>query len=111
MADTPIIINETIAAVDSITTLYSSPATGFGTLITAFTASNDGGPASVSYKGYIYDSAGTPMAVIPQTIVVKDRFHSGPSMVNQTVPPGGTIRVENSAANGLNFYATGREQS
>ena len=110
MADTPIIINETISSVDTITTLYSSPEKGSGTIITAFTASNDGGPSSVSYKAYIYDLSGTPQAVISQTIVVKDRFHSGPSIVNQTVPPGGTIRAENSAADGLNFYATGREQ-
>ena len=111
MADKPIVINITVSTVDTITTLYDSPESGAGTLITAFTASNDGGPASVSYKGYIYDSAGSPMAVIPQTIVVKDRFHSAPSMVNQTVPAGGTIRVENSTADGLNFYATGREQT
>ena len=111
MADIPIIINQTIAAVDSIATLYSSPDTGSGTLITAFTATNCT-TTGVSYLAYIVSSSGSAdCSIIPFTIVGRDKFHSGPSMVNETVPPGGTIRVENSAANGLNFYATGREQS
>ena len=111
MADSVLINNLKISAVDTITTAYTSPASGQGTIITAFTASNDGGPASVSYKGYIYDQGGSLVsAVIPMTIVVKDRFHSGPSVVNQVIPPGGTLRLENSTSDGLNFYATGREQ-
>ena len=111
MADSVLISNETVTAIDTVTVLYPSPDSGSGTIVTAFTASNDGGPSSVSYKGYIYSSNGVVVsAVIPQTIVVKDRFHSGPSMVNQVVPAGGSIRVENSAADGLNYYATGRNQ-
>jgi len=111
MTDIAIIQNVKVAGIDTITTLYTSPSTGNGTLITAFTATNDA-TASVSYKGYIYDSGGAVVgAIIPQTIVVLDKYHSGPSAVNQVVPAGGTIRIENSAASGLNFYATGREQT
>ena len=111
MADTPLINNTKISAADTVTELYLSPAAGLGTIVNAFTATNDSGLASVSYKAYIYDITGaTVSAVIPQTIVVKDRFHAGQSIVNQVVPAGGTIRVENSAADGLNFYASGREQ-
>ena len=43
-------------------------------------------------------------------IVVIDKFDSAPSMINQVVPAGGTIRAENSAGDSLSFYATGREQ-
>ena len=109
--DSAIIQNVTVAGVDIITALYLSPADGSGTIVTAFTATNDTA-ASVSYKGYIYNSLGTLVGtVIPQTIVVLDKFSSAPSMVNQVIPAGGTLRVENSAADGLNYYATGREQS
>ena len=110
MADTVIISNTTISAIDSVTVLYTASAAGLGTVINAFTATNSSA-SSVTYKAYIYDITGSVVsAVIPQTIVVKDRFHAGASIVNQVVPAGGTIRVENSAANGLNFYCSGREQ-
>ena len=110
MTDKAIIINTVIALPDVITQLYLSPASGAGTIVTAFTATNDSG-ASASYKAYIYNSSGSVVnTVIPMTIIVKDRFHSGPSIVNQVVPAGGTIRAENSTGDALNFYATGREQ-
>lgn len=110
MADTVLISNENIATVDTVTTLFTAPDTGSGTIITAFTVSNSSS-ASVSYKAYIVNSAGVVGdPVQPLKIVVKDRFDSVPSMVNQVVPPGGTIRAENSTANTLNFYATGRNQ-
>lgn len=109
--DIVLINNAKIIVPDVITALYTSPSDGLGTIITAFTASNDSS-ASASYKAYIFDAAGSVVSpVIPLTIVVKDRFNSGPSIVNQVVPSGGTIRIENSTGDALNFYATGREQS
>ena len=111
MADKSIVTNETISTVDTITTLYTSPEDGGGTLITAFTATNCI-TTGVSYLAYIVAAGdSTDCPIIPFTIVGRDRFHSGPSIVNQTIPAGGTLRIENSATNGLNFYATGREQS
>ena len=110
MADTVLISNTTVTPIDTITPVYTSPAGGLGTVIKAFTATNNGA-ASVTYKAYIYDIDGNLVqAVIQQTIVVIDRFHSRPSIVNQTVPKGGTIRIENSTADGLNFYASGLQQ-
>lgn len=110
MTDSVLAGNFKTAGVDTIEAVYTSPTGGKGTVITAFTASNNFS-TSVSYKGYIYDSSGGLVsAVIPQTIVVKDRFHSGPSVVNQTIPAGGTLRIENSAADSLSYYVTGREQ-
>jgi len=110
MADSVLINNTTITAVDAITPLYTSPAGKGGTIITAFTVSNNSA-ASVSYKAYIFDKTEALVeAIVPLKIVVKDRFDSGPSIVNQVVPEGGTIRAENSTSDGLNFFATGREQ-
>jgi hypothetical protein len=108
--DAPIISNTKISAPDVITTLYTSPSSGGGTIVTAFTVSNNS-TASAYYKAYIYDSTGAVVdPVIPLKIVVRDRFDVGASIVNQVVPAGGTIRAENSTGDALNFYATGREQ-
>jgi hypothetical protein len=110
MADSVLIDNKKVSSADTITPLYTSPTGGGGTIITAFTASNNSA-ASASYKAYIFDSSGSSVdAIIPQKIVVRDRFDSGPSIVNQVVPAGGTIRVENSTADSISYYATGREQ-
>lgn len=110
MANTLLIDNQVIGTADTVETLYTSPAAGAGTLITAFTVSNNS-LASASYKAYIHGSGVESVdAVVPLKIVVRDRFDSGPSIVNQVVPAGGTIRAENSTAGALSFYATGIEQ-
>ncbi len=96
--------------VDTIQTFYTSPGTpGIGTIITAFTASNNT-TSSKTYKGYIFDSSGTILnAVIPQKIVVRDRFDLGPSIVGQIIPPGGSLRMESSDALSIAFRVTGNE--
>lgn len=99
-----------VSAIDTIVTIYTSPSGGAGTIITAFTAANNSS-TSVSYKAYIYNSVGDAVgAITPLKIVVRDRFDSAPSITNHVVPAGGTLRVENSAANGIDYYLTGREQ-
>ena len=108
--DSVLIPNLTISTVDTITSLYTSPSAGAGTVIRSFTVSNNSA-ASASYKAYIVDSGGiVGDPVIPLQIVVKDKTDSGPGIVNQVVPASGTIRVENSTGDALNFYATGRAQ-
>ena len=109
--DKVLIPNTTISTVDTITSLYTSPSAGAGTVIRSFTVSNNSA-ASASYKAYIFDSTGTVVgAIVPMKIVVKDRFDSAPSAVNQTIPAGGTLRAENSTASALNFYMSGLEQA
>ena len=77
--------------------------------MTAFTATNDTG-SSQTYKGYIFDVSGdTKVAVIPQKIIVPDRFDLGPSMIGQVIPPGGTLRMESSDALSIAFRVTGNE--
>lgn len=110
MPDSVLILNATISAPDVITQLYTAPTSGQGAIVTAFTVSNDS-EASASYKAYIYDQTGSLVAsVVPQKIVVRDGFDTAPSMVNQVIPAGGSIRAENSTGDALNFYASGREQ-
>lgn len=98
------------AVVDTVEIAYTAPTGGQGVHIDASTVSNNT-TASVSYKAYIYDSAGTTIGVYqPQTIVVRDRFSPIPGLVNHVVPAGGTIRVETSTANSLEFSFSGIEQ-
>ena len=110
MAKVPIVVNAKSTLADAIQSFYISPPQGAGTVVVAFTASNDT-TSSKTYKAYIYDaSASLVSAVIPQTIVVRDRANTGPSIIDQTIPAGGTLRIESSAADSLSFYVTGVEQ-
>lgn len=110
MTDSVLVSNFKTAGANTVESIYTAPTDGAGTIITAFTASNDT-TSSVFYKGYIYDQAGTVVnSIIPLTIVVRDKFHGGPSIVNQVIPAGGSLRVENSASGSLNYNVSGREQ-
>ena len=91
--------------VDTVELMFTDR--GTGTRITAFTASNSG-PSSVTYKAYLYDSTGDELpAVVPQTIVVKDRSSLGVQLLGQLIPPSGSLRIESSGP--LAFRATGDE--
>lgn len=109
MTDTILVFNETNSFADTIEQFYISPDSGNGTKIKAFTAANNS-DSSKSYKAYIYPSSGAdPQAVIPLTIVVRDRKDYGPSIIGQLIPAGGSLRMETSDIDGLNFYVTGQE--
>lgn len=110
MTDSILAFNAKVSAADTVETIYTAPTLGAGVKIKSFSATNNT-PASVSYKAYIYNSAGVPVsAIIPLKIVVRDRFDSGTAAVGQVIPPGGTLRVECSEADSINFYVTGLEQ-
>ena len=95
--------------IESFYTAVESGNAGSGARITAFTATNNSS-ASASYKGYIYDASGDLIeAVIPQKIVVKDRFDLGPSIITHLIPPGGSLRMESSTADSITFRVTGKE--
>ena len=109
MAEAILVNSAQNVAADSIQTFYTSPTSGSGTRVTAFTASNNTG-SSKTYKAYIYDASGDMLdAVIPQKIIVPDRFDLGPSIVGQLMPPGGTLRIESSDALSIAFRVTGNE--
>jgi len=110
MAESPLISNTKIAAADTVTTLYTSPGAGAGTVISALSVTNDS-LSSASYKVYIVGLDGVVGdPVVPQTIVVKDRSSPASTAINHTIPAGGTLRAENSTANALGFYMSGLEQ-
>jgi hypothetical protein len=107
MAETPIVFNAKNVLADTIEDFYTSPEKGSGTVILSFTASNNT-TSSVTYKGYIYSSQGALVnAIIPQKIVVRDRFDLGASIIGQIIPAGGSLRMESSEAASIGFYVTG----
>jgi len=97
---------------NEIQNIYNSPPAsggGKGTEILAFSATNDE-DSSASYKAYIYDASDNLVKpIIPQKIVVRDRFDLGPSSIGHTIPPGGSLRVESSTALSIAFFGTGNE--
>lgn len=112
MAEQVLVNSKLNTLADTIESFYQAVLAGNGgngTRVIAFTASNNGS-ASASYKAYIYDSSGALLqAVVPQKIVVRDRFDLAPSIISQLIPPGGTLRMESSTANSIVFRVTGRE--
>ncbi len=102
-------IQNTLA--DTIQTFYTSPASGAGTVITAFTATNNTG-SNRTYKAYIFGPADTTIeAVTPLKIVIRNRFDPGNSIVNHLIPAGGTLRMESDLASSIVFRGTGNELS
>lgn len=112
MAEDVLVFNVANQFVDTIEKFYDSPPSnndGKGTRITKFSAPNDT-TSSIDYKAYIFNAAGKlQKAVIPQTTVVRDRVDLGASIVGHLIPPGGSLRMETSVANGMEFYVTGNE--
>ena len=109
MADIVLVDSESNLTADSIQQFYVSPTAGDGTVITAFSAINNSG-VNASYKAYIYNSAGDEVEpVIPTKIVVRNRFDVAPSITNQLIPNGGSLRMESSAAGSISFRVSGVE--
>lgn len=94
-------------AADTIEAIYTDGGSGNGTVITAFTATNNT-VSNKTYIAYIFNSTGAlKEAVIPRTIIVRDRRHLGAGIVGQLIPRGGSLRVESSAADSIAFRVTG----
>lgn len=106
MADAVLVNSAQNTAADTIETFYTD-AGGNGTRITAFAATNNT-VSSKSYKAYIFSPGGDILdAIVPQKIVVRDRFDLGPAITGQFIPPGGTLRMESSDADSIAFRVTG----
>jgi hypothetical protein len=94
---------------DTIEKFYDSPSGGAGTIISAFTATNNTG-ANRSYKAYIFDASGSLLeAVVPLKIIIRKKFDLGASIVGHLIPPAGSLRMESDLADTIAFRVTGRE--
>jgi len=87
-------------------TAYSSPATGSGTRIDSFTATNTSG-VNASYSAYIVTATDPEQPIIKDKIVVWGENDLGIGLVNQVIPPSSTLKVECSASNSVYFTVAG----
>lgn len=109
MSDLVLVEGKVSAQADNIESFYPSPDGGNGTIITAFSAINDTN-VNASYKAYIYEKGATEAkAIVPFKIVIRKTFDVGASITNQLIPPGGTLRMESSAADSIAFRVSGVE--
>lgn len=107
MANNVIVNSVTNSIANTIQKIYDAPPNG--TIITAWTATNNTGSNRL-YKAYIYDASETLLqAIIPLKIIIRDRFDLGSGITNQFVPGGGSIRVESDLADSIVFRVSGNE--
>jgi len=94
---------------DTIETFYTSPDGGDGTVITAFTATNNT-DSNRSYKAYIFDATGALLqAIIPLKIIIRSKVDLGSPIVNHFIPVKGTLRMESDLASSIVFRVSGKE--
>ena len=97
---------QTVAA-NTIESIYTSPISGKGTLITNITASNDTA-ITRSYKAYLSSTTPT-LATVPVRILIAAETDIPPELSGQFLPAGVSIWVETSAATSISFTGSGRE--
>jgi hypothetical protein len=92
---------------DTAQTAYASAATGDGTRIDSFTASNDS-TVNAAYSVYINDGVNPVKAIIKDKIIVWGTNDLGIGLVNQVVPPNSTLQIETTAINSIYFTLSGQ---
>ena len=110
MASATQLVNKGVNTIaDTPQSIYTSPAIGNGTIITAVTVANNS-TSNKSYKAYIV--ADGEVAENPQTpfrIVIWADIDAGTGIDGQVIPAGGSLYVEANAANAVYFTVSGKE--
>jgi hypothetical protein len=110
MASSTLLVNKGVNTLaDTPQSIYTSPVTGNGTIINAFTAANNS-TSNKSYKAYIVtkdEVAENPQ--LPFRIVIWADIDLGTGIDGQTIPPGGSLYVEASAADSIYFTLSGKQ--
>jgi hypothetical protein len=111
MASNAVLANGVQPAVTTVVLLYTAPAAGAGTRITAFTAANPSA-THAKFDAHIVPSGDSASDV---NLVIKDQgLAAAESMLstvlqNHLIPAGGTLQVKVSNATTITFRATGVE--
>lgn len=110
MASSTLLVNKGVnTLVDTPEAIYISPEAGNGTIITAFTAANNS-TSNKSYKAYIVSKDGVAdNPQLPFRIIIWADIDLGTGIDGQTIPPGGSLYVEASAANAVYFTVSGKK--
>jgi len=107
MAIKQLVDNFVNSQVDAAQVAFTAPAT-IAVTIDSFTAANNS-QVNASYKAYIKTSTGVLSPQVPFKVVVWGENDLGIGIVNQVIPPGGSLQVESSALDSLYFTVSGRE--
>lgn len=107
MAIFQIVDNFTSSFADTKETAFKSDARKT-TVIESFTAANTS-TVNASYTAYIVSNTGVIQPQRPFKIVVWGENDLGIGIVNQAIPPGGSLVIESSVAESIYFTVTGRE--
>jgi hypothetical protein len=92
---------------NTIQTAYATEATGEGTRIDSFTASNDS-TVNAAYSVYINDGVNPVKAIIKDKIIVWGTNDLGIGLVNQVIPPDAILQIESTAINSIYFTIAGQ---
>lgn len=92
--------------IDTPESAFDAPLTE-SVIIDAFTITNNS-QVNASFRAYIKSSDGALNSIIPFTIVVWGENDLGVGIVNQAIPPGGSLQIESSALESLYLTVTGR---
>lgn len=103
-----IIQNRANTIADTRQVFFTAPLGGNGTQINSVTASNNS-TVNASYKAYITDLVTSDQPVIPFKVVVWGENDLGIGLVNQVIPPGGTLSFESSAIDSIFFNVAGTD--
>jgi hypothetical protein len=106
MATKQILSNAVNTIANSAQSLFTAGQNGV--VIESFTAANNS-LVNASYKAYIVGQNLTQQPQIPFKIVTWGENDLGIGIINQIIPPGGTLKIECSALDSIYFTATGRE--
>lgn len=108
MASTQIVKNQANTSADTPQVFYTAPAGGTGTVIESFTAYNTSA-INASYKAFISDGITADQPIIPFKVVVWGENDLGIGLVNQVIPPGGSLKIESSAIDSIYVTVAGSE--
>lgn len=111
MAENKVLANGVQPTSTSLQTLYTSPASGSGTRIIAFTATNTNGTTD-TYDAHIVPSGGAANLtnkIINAKSIAAPAADIPAEVQNHLIPPGGTLQVKVSVATTIAFRVTGIE--
>ena len=110
MASSILLVNKGVnTLIDTPQNIYTSPPAGNGTIINAFTATNNS-TSNKSYKAYIVTTGGSAdNPQLPFKIILWDDIDLGTGIDGQVIPPGGALYAECNAIDSVYFTISGIE--
>jgi len=110
VTNTQLVDNKQTTLADTPESVYTSPPTQKGTLITNFTAANSTA-IDRTYKAFIVTSGSAIIPLVPARTILKGETDTPPEVAGQFMPASAQLYVETNAATSISFTVSGREIS